>query len=188
MSHRTIYQLLIDDSASMQAILEESIIGINNQIKHIREVGLRNPEDEVLVSLYFFNHTLRKVYQNKEARFLNDLNILDFKPEGMSAFYDALGMCILDLKRFTTDFVAESEWNVVVIIFSDGIDNASNKFSIDELNDTIRELNETNQWSFIFIGTGLKSKQVAESLAIVGYNYIFFSSDSALKILGGGLN
>jgi len=55
MKKRTIYQMVIDRSGSMQGMENQVISGFNEQLQSMQNIQDRYPEQEILMSLRFFN-------------------------------------------------------------------------------------------------------------------------------------
>lgn len=188
MKRKTIYQLLIDCSGSMQAKIEETVAGINLQVKHIREVGLQQPKDAICVYLYLFNHDLHKLFEGIAASEMGNFSFQDYHPDGLSALYDAIGTSIQEMQDKLEDTFDADNTHVVFMIFTDGHDNASQQYTMKELNETISQLIEGGRWTFFFIGNTLESNNIAEGLGIPLYNTIIFGVDSALKFYASQKN
>ena len=54
----TYYHLIIDKSGSMSGHIEQTVEGVNQQIRRIKEIGERFPEQQLITSLTLFNHKM----------------------------------------------------------------------------------------------------------------------------------
>ena len=59
---RTYYDLILDRSGSMTSCIEQTVDGVNQQIRRIREVADRFPEQELITSLTLFNNNITSVW------------------------------------------------------------------------------------------------------------------------------
>jgi hypothetical protein len=91
---KTYYQIILDRSGSMSSCIEETVTGVNAQIRQIRELAAQFPEQELLTSFNLFNHDLTIVWDRLGATAIKELNYPDFKPDGTTALLDAVEIAI----------------------------------------------------------------------------------------------
>ena len=70
---RTYYHLILDRSGSMSGLIEQTVEGVNQQIRRIREIGERLPEQELITSLTLFNHRISKTWNYIRSGQLREL-------------------------------------------------------------------------------------------------------------------
>ena len=145
---RTYYQLILDRSGSMSVCIEETVSGVNSQIKRIRELASRFPEQDLITSMSLFNHQLTPVWDRIRPADLREITFSDYRPDGNTALLDAIGKTIRHLQKTIGGEVARDEASVIVVIFTDGYENASSEFSHSQVASLIRELELTDKWSF----------------------------------------
>lgn len=172
---RTYYQLIIDRSGSMSSCIEETVSGVNSQITRIRELAGRFPEQELLASLSLFNDQLTPVWDRIRPADLREITFSDYRPDGHAALLDAVGKTIRHLQKTIGGEVARDEASVVVVIFTDGYENASQEFSHSQVASLIRELELTDKWSFSYIGATIDAVDIAINMNIRSSNAIHFS-------------
>ena len=63
---------------------------------------------------------------------------------------------------------------VVIVILTDGYENASKSFNLASVRKMISRLEETGTWTFSFIGATLDAVDVAESMSIKKQNSFSF--------------
>jgi hypothetical protein len=66
---------------------------------------------------------------------------------------------------------------VVMVIITDGHENASRFHNFREVSDRIAALQETGQWTFTYLGATLDAAKVGESLNIDQRNNRFFNKE-----------
>lgn len=172
---RTYYHLVLDRSGSMSSCIEQTICGVNQQIRRIKEISERFPDQELVTSLSLFNHNVLQVWTRVSANKLSELLYSDYRPDGTTALLDALGITINSLKQSVGDEIEADEATVVVVVITDGYENASREFTHDQVASTIRELESTGKWTFSYMGATLDAVSIAENLNIKKGNAMYFS-------------
>ena len=98
----------------------------------------------------------------------------DYQPRGLTPLFDALGTLIKTIeKRVAASIVPEDQ---IVVVFSDGLENASNEWTREALFQLITE-KENEGWTFIFNGANQDSYGTGSGLGIKGKNTANFSAD-----------
>ena len=82
-----------------------------------------------------------------------------YKPYGSTALYDAIGSSVK---------LKEGDRDVIMIIMSDGEENSSKIFNIDNIKNIIKKQLE-NRWEFIYIATNQDVQKVGENMGIYMY-------------------
>lgn len=163
---RTYFQLILDRSGSMSSCVEETLDGVNSQIRRIKELAERYPDQEVITSLCLFNNEILIAKDRVRPPDLSEVNYNDYRPAGNTALYDAIGMTILHLQKTIGAEVNRDEASVVIVVFTDGYENASRKFTHSRVSSLIRELELSDRWTFSYIGATLDAVDIAVSLNI----------------------
>ena len=178
---RTYYQLILDRSGSMTSCMEETVSGVNSQIRRIKELADRFPEQEIYASLCLFNHDVSQVRDRVSAALLDEISYTDYRPTGNTALYDAIGLTIRHLQQTIGLEVERNEASVVVVIFTDGHENASRQFSHRTISSLIRELELTDNWSFSYIGATIDAVDIAVHLNIRASNAAQYSVKNSVQ-------
>jgi hypothetical protein len=172
---RTYYQLILDRSGSMNSCIEETVTGVNSQIRRIQELAVRFPEQELITSLSLFNHQLTRVWDRIRPAELREITFSDYRPNGNTALLDAIGKTILHLQETIGDEVEMDMASIVVVIFTDGYENASKEFSHQRVSSLIKELEMTDKWSFSYLGATLDAVEIAKNMNIRPSNSAHYS-------------
>jgi hypothetical protein len=163
---------ILDASSSMYD-LEESTIN------HFQEFidGQKEIEGEVKVTVTQF-HTHADVLFNGVG--LNEVDIRGkYRASGMTALYDAIGETFYEAgKRFTK--MDKKPDKVIVMIITDGLDNASAKYSRDTVKKIIEHQREKYSWEVLFIGANIDSDEVSRGLGI-DYSARYTANDTGTK-------
>ena len=160
------YYLLLDRSGSMSRVVEEAVISVNNYIRRIKELAKRYPCREVFTSLTLFNNRVTPVWNMLTPDQIRELDFADFRPEGPSALFDAIGLTVSDLQQAIGEELETGQTSAVIVIFTDGYDNASGQFSGDQISALIHEQELTERISFSWFGSTLDAVDMAMNIGI----------------------
>lgn len=164
---------VIDRSGSMQSVASDMIGGFNKFIKTQKETKV----GECQVTFNQFDDIFENVYKNVLVENVEELTDATYQPRNMTALYDAVGRTIdevgAELSALSEDQRPEK---VLVVILTDGLENASNNFDRKDIQEKIKLQTETYKWEFIYIGANQDSWSVGEGMGIQGTNTINYVS------------
>ncbi|ULB35210.1 vWA domain-containing protein [Proteiniphilum propionicum] len=166
---------VIDESGSMQGTESDVVGGFNNFIDQQRS----QPHGKITVSLYKFNSHWSRVVNDLQLNEIRPLTNNDYTPGGLTALYDTIGNAINDIVKQTA--YSESECNadtVIMVIITDGQENASSEYDSRKVKQMIQELEKSENWQFIYLGTDLNNFSDADTL---GLKYQASSNKTNLK-------
>jgi hypothetical protein len=86
-------------------------------------------------------------YEGVDIQDAAELNATTYEPRGMTALNDAIGRTIVSMKKRLKD----TKDNVVVVITTDGLENASTEFRRDQIREMIKECEEKLGWKFMYL-------------------------------------
>ncbi len=138
--------LILDRSGSMSAIKTDMEGGLKSFLdKQKLEKG------ECLVTFYQFDNIVEKVFEAKSIKDVADIKI---EPRNMTALFDAVGTAINQVgERLDKTPQSERPESVLVIIITDGQENASRDFTKDKIKEMVKLQEGTYGWKFIFLGS-----------------------------------
>lgn len=172
---KTIYHFIIDKSGSMAGMQHQAVEGFNVQVKTLQELKQTYPDQDYTVSLTFFNENVRDIISNGKVEQLVPMNPKTFLPNGSTALLDAIGKSIYQIKSDFGPALSNDEASVVMVIITDGEENASRFYTYHEIARIIKELDETEKWTFSFLGADLDAIHTSQMLNIRRENVISFS-------------
>jgi len=172
---KTIYHFIIDKSGSMAGMQHQAVEGFNVQVKTLQELKQTYPDQDYTVSLTFFNEGVRNIISNGKVEQLVPMNPNTFRPNGSTALLDAIGKSIYQIKSDFGPALSNDEASVVMVIITDGEENASRFYTYHEIARMIKELDETEKWTFSFLGADLDAIHTSQMLNIRRENVISFS-------------
>lgn len=164
MKNKKVFNLIIlDESGSMESVKSFIISGFNELVQSVRSVKKDFPEQEHFVSLITFNGKgIKTILDNISADYLGQINDTVYRPDSMTPLFDAIGESVNKLKRITD---GQDNFNVLVTILTDGLENASKEYSGNDIKKLIENLRDRG-WTFTYIGTDHDIDKVADSISI----------------------
>lgn len=164
---------VVDRSGSMKSVASDMIGGFNRFIKTQKD----NKVGECTVTFNQFDDIFENVYKNVLVEDVKDLDDKTYVPRNMTALYDAVGRTIDEVGAELADLPEDQRpEKVLVVILTDGLENASNTFKRKDVQEKIKLQTETYKWEFIYIGANQDSWAVGEGLGISGANTINYVS------------
>jgi len=153
---------ILDRSGSMQPHQEAAITGFNDFLEH----QLDTPGDGRFTLVLFDDEYLVPV----AARPLEEVAKLDastYVPRGSTALLDAIGRTIDTLgKRLDATPEPERPGKVVVAIYTDGLENASERYRWMDIASRIKHQREAYKWEFMFLAANQDAIATAAQLNI----------------------
>ena len=155
----TYLQVVLDRSGSMITCKTDIEGGFNTFIdQHLKVPG------ECRVSLAQFDDEYDVVYTDRP---IAEVPYLDLVPRNMTALLDAVGKTINDLgTRLSALPEDRRPGSVIVVIATDGQENASVEFSRDQILKTINHQREVYGWQFIYLGANQDAVEVGTGMGI----------------------
>ena len=174
---RTIYHLIVDRSGSMSDCIEATINGYNEQLNRIRAMQTEFPDQDIRMGLTMFNTHIDMQAVAKDLKNATPLSRNNYVPDGGTALYDAIGQSVLHLEE---SFGRQSDIpaTFVIVVLTDGYENSSNLFNLQQIRSLIERLEATEKWTFSFIGATLDAVEVAQTMAIKANNSYSFEKES----------
>lgn len=180
-----IYNLVIlDRSGSMSPLREAAIQGYNETLEVIRNAQKQyNLEQQNLVTLTLFNNFVTDVYDCDTVQNLPNLLKQDYRPDGMTAMLDAIG---LSLHKLQSKLNKLENATAVVTIISDGMENASHIYTLDRVVKLIDSMKNQGVM-FVFMGTNQNVQQTASALHIDEYKVFEYSTEGMKRAWRSGM-
>ncbi len=174
----TLYHFIVDQSGSMAGLEEQTIAGFNAQLKTIQDLKMELPDQSFLCSLTFFNGIVQDRILFQEVNALQPLSRDNYFPSSNTALLDAIGKSIYSIKHKFADELVEDKISIVLVIITDGHENASRLYTYHDIAHMIKELDETGKWTFSFLGADFDAIHTSHMLNIRKENVINFSKSS----------
>ena len=134
--------MILDRSGSMGRIHEQVIRSFNDFLTEQKAV-----EGSATMSLIQFDDQYEVNYEGIDIQNAEDLNATTYVPRAATALNDAIGRTITEMKVRLKD----TKENVVVVITTDGMENASVEFRRTQIREMIKECEEKLGWKFMYL-------------------------------------
>lgn len=173
----TFYHIILDQSGSMSDCVNQTLKGLADQRKEILAIANEFPDQEIRVGLTVFDHNIELKYSNLSVTELSRMNSFHYQPNGQTALLDAIGMSVAATQRL---MINEGD-SAVIIILTDGYENASKEYSHKQIKELIQAKEETGKWSFTYLGATLDAVEIARSMNIKAENSFAFEKKNMDK-------
>lgn len=145
--------VITDRSGSMVTVAEDTIGGFNTFLEEQQKVV----EGRCLLTYCQFDNDYDVVHEALPIEKMKPLDHSTFQPRGGTALLDAVGRTIDEvggrLKNTPED---KRPGNVVVVIMTDGGENASSsKYKGGKLQEMVKRQADDYNWTFIFLGQNI---------------------------------
>lgn len=158
--------VILDRSGSMYGMEEDTIGGFNSVLEEQRK-----QEVPVRVTLITFNNAVNTLYNRVDVKEVKNMTKEDYTASGTTALLDAVGNTLSGLK---TNAEVNAEGNkVLMVITTDGKENASKEWSAEKVKALITEMREKG-YEFVFLGADIDAVSVAEGIGIKAENSVKF--------------
>ena len=164
---------ILDRSGSMAGLESDTIGGFNSLIeKHRKQDG------ECYVSTVLFNDTSEVIHDRVKLADVKKMTEKEYSVGGCTALIDAIGGAIHHIgnihKYARPEDVPE---HTMFVITTDGLENASHKYSSDEVKKMVEKEKEKYGWEFLFIGANIDSVETARHFGIGANRAVNYHAD-----------
>lgn len=180
---KTYYHLVLDRSGSMKSCWEEGKQVIDQQIKDLHRIQAENIDSEIIFSICAFNQDVHfpETLMNIETAKIDWTSI---NPNGLTALYDAIVESIEFIKMKAEIGLEENNSDVVMLILTDGHENASKKYFKHDVKERIEACEQTEKWNFLFLGAGLDVTEVTKAFDRGRRNSFNFDKSQMASAMG----
>ena len=153
---------ILDRSGSMGGLEKDTIGGFNAMLKKQKK-----QEGEVLVSTVLFNSYSKVIHDRVPLEQVQPMTEEDYCVGGTTALLDAIGGAIKHIGMVHKYARPEDRpEKTMVIITTDGMENASRKYTYDKVRQMIEHEKEKYGWEFLFLGANIDAVQEAARFGI----------------------
>lgn len=163
--------VVLDRSGSMSSIKSDVIGGLKQFIKEQKKAG----DNASLTLVQFDTSGTEYVYENTPIdRVVEDV---PFAPRGGTPLLDALGETI-DRTGARLRRMAESRRpdKVLFVVYTDGQENESRKFTKEQIKNMIEHQNGKYNWQFMYLGANQDAFAEARAMGIPSFSTYDFSA------------
>jgi uncharacterized protein YegL len=153
---------ILDRSGSMAGLESDTIGGFNAMIEKQKKQN-----GECYVSTVLFDNESEVIHDRVKLSEIKPMTDRDYTVRGCTALIDAIGGAIHHIgnihKYARPEDVPE---NTMFIITTDGMENASRKYSGNRVRAMIERQKEKYGWEFIFVAANIDAVETAKSFGI----------------------
>ena len=153
---------ILDESGSMNGLQSDTIGGFNSLIgKQKKEEG------EAVVTTILFSTGSRMIHDRVPLNNVPEMTEKDYCPNGCTALLDAVGDAVKHISKIHKYARPEDvPEHTLFIINTDGMENASKKYSTADVKKMISKEQEEHGWEFVFLGANIDAAETAASIGI----------------------
>ena len=153
---------ILDRSGSMAGLEDDTIGGFNAMLaKQKAEAG------EALVSTVLFDNETEVIHDRVDVQKIADLTRKEYYVRGCTALLDEVGGAIHHIGN-VHKYAREEDRpeKTLFVITTDGMENASRRYTYDRVKAMIQRQKETYGWEFLFLGANIDAVQEAARFGI----------------------
>ena len=165
---------ILDRSGSMAGLEGDTIGGFNAMIeKQKREQG------EALVSTVLFDNDSEVIHDRVDIQRIKPMTHKEYYVRGCTALLDAVGGAIHHIGN-VHKYAREEDRpeKTLFVITTDGMENASRKYSYDRLKAMIERQKDKYGWEFLFLGANIDAAKEAARFGISADHAANYHADS----------
>ena len=165
---------ILDRSGSMSGLEADTIGGYNSLLR--KQQG---EEGEAIVSTVLFDDETSVLHDRVNLRDMKPITDKEYYVRGCTALLDALGGAIHHIGN-VHKYAREEDRpeKTLFIITSDGMENASRKYSYEKVKYMVERQKEKYGWEFLFLGANIDAIDVAERFGINADRAVNYECDS----------
>lgn len=165
---------ILDRSGSMSGLEGDTIGGFNAMLEKQRLAP-----GEALVSTVLFDHESVVIHDRERIDQVRPMTAEQYSVRGTTALLDAVGGAIHHIGN-VHKYAREEDRpeNTLFVITTDGLENASRRYTGDKVRSMIERQKSRYGWEFLFLGANIDAVETAADLGIGANRAVKFRSDS----------
>ena len=172
MKNQTDITILLDRSGSMETIRKDMEGAFNSFLQEQKRLG-----GDMRLTLYTFDNVLTKIYDSLP---IAEVPALVISPRGGTALLDSMAQVVDEVGyKFASKPEYDRPSRVVFVTITDGEENQSRRFSLQDVKTRIQHQTNNYNWQFVYLGANQDAFATGASM---GYNYassMTYTADSA---------
>jgi len=165
---------ILDRSGSMSGLELDTIGGFNSMIaKQKSEAG------KAVISTVLFDNTSEVIHDRVDIQKIEPMTEKQYYVRGCTALLDAIGGAIHHIGN-VHKYAREEDRpeHTLFIITTDGMENASHKYSSDRVKQMIERQKTKYGWEFLFLGANIDAVETAGNFGIDADRAVNYHCDS----------
>ena len=174
-NNKTELVFILDRSGSMSGLEKDTIGGFNGMINRQRK-----EEGECCVTTFLFDDRVEFVHDRVRLADVKEMTEDQYYVRGCTALIDAVGTAIAHIENIHKYIRPEDvPDHTMFIITTDGMENASRKYTASAVREMIERKRERSGWEFLFLGANMDAVETASALGIGEDKAVNFCCDPA---------
>ncbi|WP_036612211.1 vWA domain-containing protein [Oribacterium sp. P6A1] len=166
---------ILDRSGSMGGLELDTIGGFNAMMEKQKKTG-----EKALVSTVLFDDVCEVIHDRVPIEKIEKMTDNQYYVRGCTALLDAVGGAIHHIGNVHKYARPEDRpANTIVVITTDGMENASSRYSREQVENMVKRQQEKYGWEFIFIGANIDAYAEARKFGIRKERAVNYVSDEA---------
>jgi len=164
---------ILDRSGSMSGLEKDTIGGYNSFLeKQKKETG------DAVVTTVLFDDKYDMVHDRVDIKKVKALTNKEYYARGMTALLDAIGRTINYIDaRHKNALESEVPFKTIVVITTDGYENASHEFDSSKVKAMIENQKKELGWEFLFLGANIDAVETAKDFGITKEFAVTYCAD-----------
>ena len=153
---------ILDRSGSMGGLESDTIGGFNSMMEQQKKTG-----EKAVVSTILFDDVCEVIHDRVPIEKVEKMTDKQYYVRGCTALLDAVGGAIHHIGN-VHKYAREEDRpeKTIVVITTDGMENASCKYSRDKIEKMVKRQQKKYGWEFIFIGANIDAYAEAQKYGI----------------------
>ena len=164
---------ILDRSGSMAGLEKATIGGFNSMIERQKAQG-----GEALISTVLFDNATEVIHDRVSLKKIEPMTEKQYFVRGCTALLDAIGGAIHHIGN-VHKYAREEDRpeHTLFVITTDGMENASRKYSSDRVKQMIERQKTKYNWEFLFLGANIDAVETAGHFGIDADRAVNYHSD-----------
>jgi hypothetical protein len=188
-------EFILDETGSMNSCRQSTIDGFNEYVNGLKQdsntryelslvkfdVHSSNTFRGAYIEQPSIKEDVRKVFTDRPINEVAPITQADYIPGGMTNLNDAIGVSITDLEN---RLGATKDKAVLVVILTDGEENASKEWTKDAVASLIKR-KKKDGWTITFLGANIDVQTVGAAYSIEASNVKAYSTSNMAGTMRG---